>query len=47
MLLTIERILRAVKPTRTIVGWVKGNRWHVRRLVVVSVREMYACEAKD
>lgn len=47
VLLTIGQMPRAVKPTRTIVDWVKVNRWHVRRLVVVSVREMYACEAKD
>lgn len=45
--MTIGQILRAVKPTKTIVDWVKGNRWHVRRLVVISVREMYAYEAKD
>lgn len=47
VLLTIGRIPRAVKPTRTIADWVKGNRWHVRRQVVVSDRAMYAYEVKD
>lgn len=45
--MTTVRILRAVKPTKTIVGWVKGSRWHVKRQVVVSVRAMYAYEARD